>query len=54
MYLREKRAEAVEDVVLADNEVGNTFYERHFERVAETTAEVSGEEYDANVYRGDL
>jgi len=54
VYLREKGAEAVEDVVLADNEVGNAFYERHFGRVAETTAEMGGEEYDANVYRGDL
>jgi len=53
-YLREVGATAVQDAVLADNEVGNAFYERHLERVDETTVEMGNEEYDANIYRGDL
>jgi ribosomal protein S18 acetylase RimI-like enzyme len=53
-YLREEGATAVQDTVLANNEVGNAFYAWHLERVDETTVELGGEEYDANIYRGDL
>jgi len=53
-YLAEKDAAALEDVVLASNDVGNAFYRKHFERADETTVEMGDDEFDANVYRADL
>lgn len=53
-HLRDAGAAAMRDTVLADNEVGNAFYEKHFERDRETTVEMAGEEFDAYLYRRDL
>lgn len=53
-FLRARGAEAVEDVVLADNEVGNAFYEGRFEDVETTAVELGGEEFEATVYRREL
>jgi len=53
-YLRELGASAVEDAVLADNEVGTAFYEPRFEQVGETTVELGGEQLPAVVYRREL
>ncbi|MEF8782522.1 MAG: GNAT family N-acetyltransferase [Haloarculaceae archaeon] len=53
-YLATKGATALQDTVLADNEVGNAFYRTHFEQVEETTVEMGGEEYDAYVYQSDI
>jgi len=53
-YLATKDADALQDVVLASNDVGNAFYRKHFERADETTVEMGDQEFDANVYRADL
>jgi len=53
-YLGERDAAALQDVVLAGNDIGNAFYRKHFERTDETTVEMGDEEFDANVYRGRL
>ena len=50
-YLDTQDAAAVQDVVLAGNDVGNAFYRKHFERTDETTVEMGDETFDANVYR---
>lgn len=47
-------ATALRDVVLAANDAGNAFYRKHFERTDETTVEMGGEEFDANVYTAEL
>lgn len=47
-------ATTLRDVVLAANDVGNTFYRKHFDRTDETTVEMGGEEFDANVYTATL
>jgi ribosomal protein S18 acetylase RimI-like enzyme len=53
-YLAAKDAEALQDVVLASNDVGNAFYRKHFEPTDETTVEMGDEEFDATVYRAKL
>lgn len=53
-YLDAEGADAIRDTVLADNDVGNAFYRKHFETVEETTIEMGSEEYDAYVYTDDL
>lgn len=53
-FLRAQGAEAVEDAVLADNEVGNVFYEGRFENVETTTVGLGGETFEATVYRREL
>lgn len=53
-YLREAGADAVEDAVLAENEVGTAFYESRFEATTETTVELGGQAYEATVYRKQL
>lgn len=53
-HLAERDVERVEDQVLEENEVGNAFYERHFERVDRREVEVLGETHTANVYAGEL
>lgn len=53
-YLASEGATALQDTVLADNEVGDAFYRAHFEQVEATTVEMGGEEYDAYVYQGEI
>jgi ribosomal protein S18 acetylase RimI-like enzyme len=53
-YLEATGATTIRDVVLAANDVGNTFYQKHFEQTDETTVEMGGEEFDANVYTAPL
>jgi ribosomal protein S18 acetylase RimI-like enzyme len=53
-YLGAQDARALQDVVLAGNDIGNAFYRKHFERTDETTVEVGDEEFAANVYREEL
>jgi ribosomal protein S18 acetylase RimI-like enzyme len=53
-YLGAQDAMALQDVVLAGNDIGNAFYRKHFERTDETTVEMGDEEFEANVYRADL
>ncbi len=53
-YLATKDADALQDVVLASNDVGNAFYRKHFEQAKETTVEMGDQEFDANVYRAEL
>lgn len=53
-YLETQDATALQDIVLAGNDIGNAFYQKHFERTDETTVEMGDEEFDANVYRADL
>ena len=50
-YLGAQDASTLQDVVLAGNDIGNAFYRKHFEQADETTVEMGGEEFDANVYR---
>lgn len=40
----------VQDEVLVDNEVGNAFYEKHFERVGRRAVDLAGETRQVNVY----
>lgn len=49
-YLHDQGATRMEDRVLAANEAGNAFYSKHCEQVRETTVEMGGDRYDANVY----
>ena len=53
-YLRTQGATAVQDTVLADNEVGVAFYDEHLERERETTVEMGEEVFDAYVFRREL
>lgn len=53
-YLAEQGVERVRDSVLAENEVGNAFYEQQFEQVDQHEVELLGETYTANVYAGDI
>lgn len=53
-YLDAKNADTVRDVVLAENDVGNAFYQKHFEQAEETSVEMGGEEFEANVYTAKL
>ena len=53
-YLGAQDARALQDVVLAGNDIGNAFYRKHFERTDETTVEMGDEEFAANVYREEL
>jgi ribosomal protein S18 acetylase RimI-like enzyme len=53
-YLDAKGATSLRDVVLADNDAGNAFYEKHFERTDETTVEMGDEEFEANVYTAEI
>ncbi|MDT3436148.1 GNAT family N-acetyltransferase [Haloarcula sp. 1CSR25-25] len=49
-HLRELSVRKIRDEVLAENEVGNAFYRKHFEKVDERTSEVDGKELPVNVY----
>jgi len=53
-FLRGQGAAAVEDTVLAKNTVGNAFYADRYDRIAETTVDFGGTEYESNVYRREL
>lgn len=53
-HLDEQGTERVQDIVLAENDVGNAFYGEHFEKTDETVVEMGGQEFDANVYATDL
>ena len=53
-HLEEHGAERVQDIVLAQNEVGNSFYGKHFEKADETVVEMGGQEFEANVYATEL
>jgi len=53
-FLRAQGAETVEDAVLADNVVGNAFYEGRFEHVGTTTVGLGDETFEANIYRREL
>ncbi len=53
-YLEAQDATALQDIVLASNDIGNAFYQKHFERTDETTVEMGDEEFDANIYRAEL
>jgi ribosomal protein S18 acetylase RimI-like enzyme len=53
-YLRAKGATALQDTLLADNEVGNAFYRKHCDLTEETTVQMGDEEFAANVYAADL
>jgi ribosomal protein S18 acetylase RimI-like enzyme len=46
--------ERIEESVLAENEVGNAFYEKHFDRVDEREIEIDGTTFTANVYRREI
>ena len=52
--LAEGGVELVRDYVLADNDVGNAFYDKHFEQVDQRQVEIAGTTYTANVYEGRL
>jgi len=53
-HLAEQGVERVRDQVLAENEVGNAFYERQFEQVDQRDVEILGQSHTANVYAGDV
>ena len=53
-YLETQDATVLQDIVLAGNDIGNAFYQKHFERTDETTVEMGDEEFDANVYTATL
>jgi len=53
-YLETQDATALQDIVLAGNDIGNAFYQKHFEQTDETTVEMGDREFNANVYRADL
>jgi len=53
-HLRGLSVRRVRDQVLADNEPGNAFYAKHFERVDERTEEYGGEPLAVNVYERTL
>ena len=53
-HLAEQDAVALQDVVLAGNDIGNAFYRKRFRQTDETTVEMGDEEFDANVYREEL
>jgi len=53
-FLAEQGIERVRDSVLAENEVGNAFYERHFEQVDQHEVDILGDTFTANVYAGDI
>jgi ribosomal protein S18 acetylase RimI-like enzyme len=49
-HLRELSIRTVRDEVLVENDIGNAFYEQHFEHVGQREAEFGGEKYPVNVY----
>lgn len=49
--LAERGAETMQAMVLADNEIGNAFYEKHgFEKAGEAETQLGGESRTENVY----
>ena len=54
VYLETQDAAALQDIVLAGNDIGNAFYRKHFQQTEETTVEMGDEEFDATVYREPL
>lgn len=52
--LADHDVERVGDYVLAENDVGNAFYDDHFERVDERQVEIAGRTHTANVYETTL
>jgi len=44
----------IRDEVLAANDVGNAFYEKHFDRVGQRTVEFGGEDQTVNVYEASV
>ncbi|MFB6152205.1 MAG: N-acetyltransferase family protein [Haloarculaceae archaeon] len=53
-FLAERGVQRVRDEVLADNEVGNAFYRKHFERVGDRETELGGEARRVNVYEREV
>jgi ribosomal protein S18 acetylase RimI-like enzyme len=51
-YLSEQGVERMRDSVLVENEIGNAFYSKHFEKTGEKELDIAGETYSANVYSG--
>lgn len=49
-YLRDLSVETVQDEVLVDNEIGNAFYQKHFEHVDRRSAMFGDSPYPVNVY----
>lgn len=49
-HLHDLAVRNIRDEVLAENEVGNAFYRRHFERVGERTVTVGEQVHPVNVY----
>lgn len=49
-HLCELSVETVQDEVLVDNESGNAFYQKHFERVEERSTMFGDRSYPVNVY----
>ncbi|WP_018257152.1 GNAT family N-acetyltransferase [Halomicrobium katesii] len=49
-HLADIETTTIRDEVLVANEVGNAFYEKHFERVGQRTVEFDGIERTVNVY----
>ncbi|WP_135533387.1 GNAT family N-acetyltransferase [Halostella pelagica] len=52
--LAEQDVERIEEKVLDENEVGNAFYEKHFDRVGREEIEIGGTTWTANVYRTEI
>ncbi|PSQ25651.1 N-acetyltransferase [Halobacteriales archaeon QS_9_68_17] len=52
--LSARGVDRVEESVLAENEVGRAFYEKHFERTDEREIEVGGETTAVNVYEREI
>jgi ribosomal protein S18 acetylase RimI-like enzyme len=52
--LSERGVDRVEESVLAENEVGRAFYEKHFERTDEREIEIGGETTAVNVYEREI
>ena len=52
--LSARGVDRVEESVLAENEVGRAFYEKHFERTDEREIEIGGETTAVNVYEREI
>lgn len=52
--LRDRGRARIRDYVLADNDVGNAFYDKHFEHVGQNPVEIGDEQHRANVYEMEL
>ena len=52
--LAERGVERVEESVLAENEAGTAFYEKHFERTGEREMEIGGETKSVAMYEREI